>query len=474
MKSKLKLFSLFIFSIFVFVAIYFLGKAFFQSQAMVQFIWNVNTFRGMFSHLPENLPKEHIIGSYAFAFKDYYAHLPRTVSQNADYYAFLIASLSAVHVFLLMKGGNRANQIQTVKRIFYYVAIVLLGLGIRLFFAYHTTGNHDMVSWYIDKDVLEHGENIFSVTDRYNYSPFWLLALKLLMKINHLLPRFSFMFIVRAFLTLIDLVTLWFVSRTAQLIGFSGLKAAALFFLNPVTIIISGYHGQFDNIAILFLFVAIYLVIRYGRKAAYVAWFLVTLGIVAKHEILQQSLILLRHMKRSNAKIAALFLSTVLLFLLCFLPYWREGSARILGNVFRYGGISRPYGFIFLDFNSAAAIIHKYLFIALLLLWPFCFGAKQLIKSSLIGMLLFLTFTSGISAQQFVLPIALAALQPSAGFYLFTITASLFLFGNIDELKMPFFEPIGWSCVWIAVSVWFILELKQKNTPAKFGFPEVF
>ncbi len=456
MKLKLRLLLFFVLSIFAFAVVYYISKTFFQSQMMVQFIWNINTFRGMFAHLPKNLPKEHIIGSYAFAFKDYYMHLPRTVSQNATYYSFFLGFLGAASVLCYpFKQNGKLKAVVT------HSIIIALGLGVRLFFAYHTTGNHDMVSWYIDKSVLEEGKNIFAVTDRYNYSTFWLSTLKFLMKINHFLPQFPFMFIVRAFLTLVDFISLWFVIKIAKLIGFSGQKAGALFFLNPVTIIISGYHGQFDNIPVLFLLVAIYLFVLYERKTTYFSWFLVTLGVIAKHEILQQSLILLRWMKRSNVQVFALFLLTVSLFLLCFVPYWKEGSVRILENVFRYGGISRPYGLAMFDIHPVVAQLHKYLFIGLLLVWPFYFKTKHLWSSSLIGMLLFLVFTSGVSAQQFVLPIALAALQPSIGFYLFSFVTSLFLLGNIDELKMVCFEFVGWNSVWLAVFIWFILEVRK-------------
>ncbi len=464
MKSQFKFLLISILSVFVFISVFISSRAFFQSQLMAHFIWNLNTFRGLFVHLPDNLPKEHIIGSYAFAFKDYYNHLPRTVSQNAIFYSAALGFLCAVYLPLFfLKQEERENaRLVRMKNIVSYVVIAILGLGARLFFAYHTTCNHDIVSWYIDKDILEQGKNVFAVTDRYNYSPFWLLILKFLIKIGRLVPQLPFMFLVRSFLTLVDLITLVVVIQLARVIGFSSKKAAALFFLNPIAIIITGYHGQFDNIPVLCLLLAIYFFLRHGQKMVSWGWFLVTLGIIVKHEILQQVLIFLRQAKRSKVQIIFLFSLSVALFLLSFVPYWKEGSAKILANVFRYGGISRPYGFILLDLNPTVAIVHKYLFIVLLLAWPFCIKTNRLLKSSLLGMLLFLVFTSGISAQQFVLPIALASLQPSSGFYLFTAAASVFLFGNIDELKLPFFEPIGWNYVWIATSIWFVFELKQK------------
>jgi hypothetical protein len=95
------------------------------------------------------------------------------------------------------------------------------------------------------------------------------------------------------------------------------------------------------------------------------------------------------------------------------------------------------------------------------LVWPFYFRPKDLIQAARIGMLLFLVFTSGISAQQFVLPIALAALQPSFGFFLFTGVTSLFLLGNVDELKVIRWSYVDWNYVWVAALIWFALEVKK-------------
>lgn len=468
MKRESNIFLICVVSILLALCVFYGAQAFFQSQMMSQFIWNINTFRGLFAYLPDNLPKEHIIGSYAFAFKDYYAHLPRTVSQNASYYAALLGLLCAAYCpFLFWSQYYRPSQ--KFRSVVTLGVILILGTGIRLFFAYHTTCNHDIVSWYIDRAILEEGKNIFAVTERYNYSPFWFSILKFLAQVNRLLPQFPFMFIVRAFLTFVDLLTLAIVIRLAQVIHFSPQKAAALFFLNPIGIIITGYHGQFDNIPVLFLLSAILLYLQYGKRFFLLSWLLITAGFITKHEIMQQLLIFFRQVKGSRIKALLWFAFSVTLFFLSFAPYWSRGAGGILGNVFGYGGISRPYGFIMLDFNIAIAQWHKYFFVGLLLLWPFCFQTPQLLRSSLIGMLVFLIFTSGISAQQFILPVALAALQPSLGFYLFSAVSSLFLFGNIDELKIHFFEFIDWNCIWIAATGWFVLELNKKRQVPQAG-----
>ncbi len=463
--KKIVLMSLF--SALIFVGLFLSFNLFFKSEVVERFIWNMNTFHGMFANLPDNLPKEDILGSYAYAFRDYYRHLPRTVAANATYYAFLLAFFISLFISQHLCKKLDFNHF---RRLSFYMLIIAVGLFARFFFAYHTTGNHDMASWYINKSVLDAGGNMFAVTDRYNYSPFWFLVLKFLTSVNHLFPQFPFMFIVRSFLIVIDLITLGFLVSIAKKMNLSSLKTGALFFLSPITIIITGYHGQFDNIPVLFVLFAIYVFLTFGKKSVLFGWLLLTIGMIAKHEILQQILIFLKHTQAKHKTIFFLFTLSVVLFLLSFAPYWPEGQERIIKNVLSYGGMNRSYGFVNFHANPTLGLIHKFLFISLLLVWPFIYRIKDLVKSSLMGMLFFLVFSSGISTQQFILPVALGALQPNAGFFLFTTAASFLLFGNIDELKISFFKGMTWNHVWFCALIWFLVELKNnklKNTDKK-------
>ena len=453
-----------IISVIIFTGLFISFDLFFKSQALERFIWEINTFHGMFANLPNDLPKDDIVGSYAYEFKDYDAHAPRTLATNAVYYALLHAFFLSL---LVSQSLCKKMNLWHFRRLSVYSLIIFGGLFTRFFFAYHTTGNHDMASWYINKSVLEAGQNIFAVTDRYNYSPFWFLILKFLNSVNHLFSQFPFMFIIRSFLTVIDLFSTLFIVLIAKKMNVSGLVAAALFFLNPITVIITGYHGQFDNIPILFLLCAIYFFLRFGNKSVLLGWALITIGMIAKHEILQQILIFLRQAQVKKKMTFFLFTFSVFLFLISFAPYWKEGSERILRNVLYYGGMNRPYGFIHFHTNLLLALIHKFLFISFLFVWPFICKVRDLVKSSLTGMLFFLVFTSGISTQQFILPIALGALRPNVGFFLFTTAASFLLFGSIDELKIQYFNVMTWDYVWFCSFIWFLVELQKNNFKAE-------
>ena len=190
----------FVLAIFIFIAIFIISHSFFKSELMSHFIWDMNTFHGRFANLSAAIPKENIVGAYAFSIRDFNLHSTRTVSQNSIYYALILAFLAASNV--LLKSG----QFQRARKMFTYLTIFTLGIGARLFFAYHTTCNNDLVMWYSYLDILKTNGNIYKLTN-YNYSPVWFLIAKAFFKLSELNPQLYFMFAVRLFLTVVDILT---------------------------------------------------------------------------------------------------------------------------------------------------------------------------------------------------------------------------------------------------------------------------
>jgi hypothetical protein len=133
------------------------------------------------------------------------------------------------------------------------VAIVLLacaaGMALRIGLA--TRGhNYDMDSWRMTADLVVEGRNVYANTFRHPYGPTWFLLLGGLRWIHDTLgvarlgPE-SFHILIAAFLSLAD------VGIALLLFRFFGMVAALLFILNPVSILLTGYHSQIDNLAIL-------------------------------------------------------------------------------------------------------------------------------------------------------------------------------------------------------------------------------
>ncbi len=111
--------------------------------------------------------------------------------------------------------------------------------------------NYDMDSWQIVSDLRKSGKNVYAFTDRYNYGPVWFVVLGLLgwihraLHLRSLLGVESFHMVVAGFLSLVDIAVAVLLYRRA------GGRAAAFFLLNPLSILLTGFHSQFDMLAIL-------------------------------------------------------------------------------------------------------------------------------------------------------------------------------------------------------------------------------
>ena len=135
-----------------------------------------------------------------------------------------------------------------------FIAIALISVALRIALAFRGH-NYDQDSWQIVGDIaLRHG-NVYTSTYRYNYGPIWFLLLGGLRWLHHVLnlsrlgPE-SFHVVVVAFLSLIDLAIGFLLFRRFCLI------VATVFLLNPLSLLLTGYHSQFDSLALLFGLIA--------------------------------------------------------------------------------------------------------------------------------------------------------------------------------------------------------------------------
>src|SRR5262249_27391892 len=110
---------------------------------------------------------------------------------------------------------------------------VVIGVGLRLYLAYTHAGNYDQQSYEIVAGIARRGGNVYAETSRYNYSPVWFHVLLFLKNIS-LITGLAFPFVIRAFLTLVDLLCAWIVGLLGmQATGRPASLGFSLFFLNP-------------------------------------------------------------------------------------------------------------------------------------------------------------------------------------------------------------------------------------------------
>jgi hypothetical protein len=120
--------------------------------------------------------------------------------------------------------------------------------------------NHDLVSYGIVASLVQAGQNVYAHTTRYNYAPLWACLLAGLKQVSDGLPFAGpekFHLTVAGFLAVADVAI-------AAILASAYSYGAGLFFLcSPVIVLLTGYHSQFDDLALLFGLVS-WLLIRRG------------------------------------------------------------------------------------------------------------------------------------------------------------------------------------------------------------------
>jgi hypothetical protein len=212
-----------------------------------------------------------------------------------------------------------------------FFAVIVVGIAARLLVA--TRGHDpDMDSWQTVAKLVEQGKNVYASTNVYNFAPGWLLILHVLDLLAGHNPV-VFRYFVAGFLSLGDVgifVILW--HRFGKL-------ASCWFLLNPISVIISGYQNNFDNLAILLGLVAVLLMgddfERSVNRRKLLGLFILGLSLVVKHVFFAFPFWLAVKQKGLWQKLLVV-LMPVSVFAVSFVPYWLGGSQGIVENVFYY------------------------------------------------------------------------------------------------------------------------------------------
>lgn len=356
--------------------------------------------------------------------------------------------------------------------------IIHLGIFIRIVLALGSY-NQDMAAIILlahsfDRQIY----NVYSLPGFYNYAFPLYFFIGVIGLIQELLKVFSFQFLYRLSISAIDLIDLFLLLKIAKELKISKIKTAFLFFLNPVAILISSFQGQSENIAVLFILWAILLHYRYAKKYTkrifIYEWILLTLSIIAKHNVLYNLIAFWKEKGLSMRKIFFLFGLSCLVFLLSFVPFL-SAKDTIIRNVFMYGSQSVLYGITFYLGKACAVCsishvnivqLYKYIFMVLLLTLPFLLKPNDMAKTCLFWFLFFLSFTSGIGPQYFALPIALGALFPTRWFILYTAVVTVGFMGGIEENlllgQIPELILVFYNSIWIITLFWFLSEAKER------------
>lgn len=304
---------------------------------------------------------------------------------------------------------------------------VVLVVGVALRYWVSTLGsNFDLESYGIVADIVDRGGNVYAETERYNYGPIWFYVLGFLDDISKLFsdPAGAFRALLIGLLTLAD-VGIWAVlhRRYGRIAGF-------LFFLNPVSIIITGYHNQFDNVAIL---VGLLAMVAYA--ASFVpALLLLGLSLTVKHVLLVFPLWLAIKEKGLERKLAALAVPLAML-VLSFMPFVAEGRSGIVSNVVLYRGHDNaPFWHGVLPVQLQPLISPSVLFAGAMLVLGFVWRRRSHLDLALLYLLALVVFAPSIANQYLAIAVPAIAAFPSSFFLPFQVLAGWFLAAHPEGL----------------------------------------
>jgi hypothetical protein len=367
-------------------------------------------------------------------------------------------SKNSIGVFIKNLSRSVINKIDYKKNTSFIFLIFILGFGLRLFISFRGY-NFDVESYWIVGDLVNSGKNVYANTVRYNYGPIWFIILGLFYKVNNLFEGDikTFHLIIAFFLSIVDIIFAYILVKKFNLL------AGILFLFNPISIIITGFHSQFDNFAILAGFIAILLLSKSTTKVSdnllktdlYVG-LLLGLSITIKHILILLPIWLAIKEKNLIRKcFYALF--PILIFFLSFAPFLGKGGyAGIMQNVFGYDSfLNAP--FLFGTFpESIVKIWQSYfnlekflkpLFLVFIIVLGFIFRKKNALDTFLLYLISFLVFSPSVANQYLAIVVVPISIWPNFFYTVYTFLSFIFLSGDYSGLSyskirrlFPFFD----------------------------------
>jgi uncharacterized membrane protein YqaE (UPF0057 family) len=207
-----------------------------------------------------------------------------------------------------------------------------------------------------------------------------------------------------------------------------------LFLFNPVSALISGYHNQFDNLAVLLALSGALLLDRHaagGRRGDFWGGLIVlSLCLCLKHIFIFFPLWVALKQRGLCDRAVALLLP-ICLFVLGFVPFWALGADGIVDNVLLYRSFDNAPGLrlfipgIFLRLLSADTILILAMGVAAL--W---YRRQSTLRSAMAYTLVLLIFAPAVANQYLAIPVA-AMCASLNGFYgLYLAIGGPFLMAN--------------------------------------------
>lgn len=314
--------------------------------------------------------------------------------------------------------------------------VVVFGVALR-FLAASRGYNFDIESYRIVADIMMKDGNVYAETARYNYGPIWFHVLRFLDTIPWISENalWSLRWKVTLFLTMVDL------ALSLVLMRWFGWRVALLFWLNPIAIIITGYHSQFDNLAVFLGLMAAKLLQDNQSSSVYrqiLALAILGLSLVVKHILFFFPIWIAFKQDSAQKKALCVFIPFGI-FGLSFLPYLGDGGVYgVAKNVLMYESFNNGP---FWNGIAPTVVVDKVplilVFLGALAILGLLYRKTPPLESALRYIVAVVVFSSAVANQYLAIPLAAIAANWNIMYALYSALGGIYLVVARDGLHWP-------------------------------------
>ena len=329
---------------------------------------------------------------------------------------------------------------------YYRTPIVIIVLGVWFRFFAMSMGNMEDYNIFNEgSSLFRNSRNIYLEAPNFDwpYSSLFIQTLSWMQFLTQFSSNLSFRFSYVTLLTLIDVGIFILIKNNF------GYNRAVFYFLSPISIIITGYHNQFDNLALLMGFAGVLLLNNIDERNKHsvssiilVSSLLIGLSINLKHIFIFLPLYILFSKIDFFIKVRVFFLSYFVVFIYMGINFFTTPSA-FINQVLNYSSWANYPLLYWLNIPNFS----NFQFAKDLLILVMIFGAFFSYKFNPLYivpyyLLILFTFTPAIANQQWVIALLIATIFPNILFSVWAIVTSLALLADEQELRLSFFRKL--------------------------------
>jgi len=344
----------------------------------------------------------------------------------SNHLAFLIVSFVLLLTFILVSAIK-------VKK-FPLFLVFVIGLLIRLGFTFifKDSTNFDLESYKRIGTIVLQGISVYpNHILHYPYLPFFLYLEALAMAIKKIIDPIIFL---KILFSLIDLLNVYLVFLLSK----KNIKTSLLYAVNPVSVLITNFHGQFDVVPLFFLLLGYYLFNKRRQTASLLA---LSFGIMVKTWPVLFIFPILKRVEKKSWIILLAFFPVLSIGL--YVVLFHSSPQDILSTVIDYRALFWSFGlgklfYLFVSINRPTINqFVSWVFLGAFLFFSLKNNRKNILVECLRNLLFFYVFTISFAVQYFVWVIPFLLLIRPRFYIALIVLITIFLILNFSPVGNP-------------------------------------